>query len=73
MKKNSISRKGLYYLWDILSNLMVTTKHKWRAETWNIKKKEETEKNIIDNYQIKMAETQGKRNNGGIEKQGNKR
>ena len=48
------AEKGLFYLRDVYTNLMKTTEHKSRAEALNIKKKE-TEKNIIENHQTKLA------------------
>lgn len=52
---------------------MVSTKHKSRTETQNIKK-EETEKNITENHQAKMAEKhKEKKKKGDVEQPENKR
>lgn len=44
-------KNGLFYIWDVLVNLMVTRKQKPRTDTQKIKKGE-TEKTSIDNHQL---------------------
>ena len=58
------AEKGLFYLWDIYTNLAVTTKHKSRAEILNIKKRimrERWQKTTKPKWQ---TESQEKRNTG---------
>ena len=50
------AEKKDYFIYEMFyTNLMVTTRHKSRAETQNIKR-EETEKNIIESHQNKMTD-----------------
>ena len=54
------AEKGLFYLRDVYTNLMIITKHKSRAEILNSKKKKkkkETEKNVTENHQTKLENT----------------
>ena len=74
MKTRKYQQKKDYCIYETFyTNLMVTTKQKFRAEEPSIKK-EETEKNIIGNHKVKwQTETQGKRKNGDIDQLENKR
>ena len=71
-----LSAEKDYFTYEMFyTNIRVNTKYKSRAETQNIfLKKDETEKNIIENHQTKTAErNRRKKNNGDIVQPENKR
>ena len=54
MKIRRYQQKKDYFIYEVFYiNLMVTTTHKSRAETWKTKVRKQ--KNIIENQQIKVA------------------
>ena len=71
------AEKGLFYLRDVYTNLMIITKHKSRAEILNSKKKKKkrklrkmSQKTTNPNWKTQI---QGKGNNGDIKQPENKR
>ena len=56
-KKLLVGKNAILSMSFLLNkNLIVTTKHKSRAETQNKKKKEKKQKNVIEKHQTKIAD-----------------